>query len=50
MRMGDGVQRLVVAGSHHLSGTLLQSMLALCPNIRHLDASYTHITDISFKG
>lgn len=50
VRMGDGVQHLDVAGGRHLSGSMLRSMLALCPNVRHLDASYTFITDISFKG
>lgn len=50
VRIGDGVQRLVVAGGLHLSSTILRSMLVLCPNIQHLDASYTNITDLSFKG
>jgi len=50
VRIGDGVQRLVVAGGLNLSSTILRSMLVLCPNIQHLDASYTNITDLSFKG
>ncbi|KZS10931.1 Uncharacterized protein APZ42_024579 [Daphnia magna] len=50
VRIGEGVQCLVVAGGLHLSSTILHSMLVLCPNIQHLDASYTNITDLSFKG
>lgn len=50
VRIGDGVKRLIVAGGLNLSSTVLHSMLLLCPNIQHLDASYTHITDLSFKG
>jgi F-box/leucine-rich repeat protein 5 len=50
VRIGEGVQRLVVAGGLHLNSTILRSMLVLCPNIKHLDASYTNITDLSFKG
>lgn len=49
-RIGDGVQKLVVAGGLNLSSQTFRSMLILCPNIQHLDASYTYITDISFKG
>jgi len=49
-RIGDGVQKLVVAGGLNLSSQTFRSMLILCPNIQHLDASYTSITDISFKG
>lgn len=50
VRIGEGVQRLVVAGGLNLSSTVLRSMLILCPNIQHLDASYTNVTDLSFKG
>lgn len=50
VRIGEGVQRLVVAGGLHLNSTILHSMLVLCPNVQHLDASYTNITDLSFKG
>lgn len=50
MRIGDGVQKLVVAGGLNLSSAMLHSMLILCPNIQHLDASYTYINDIAFKG
>ena len=48
--MGDGVQRLVVAGGLNLSNSLLRSMLILCPNVQHLDISYTNITDLAFRG
>lgn len=49
-RFGDAVKKLVVAGGLNLSSQTFRSMLILCPNIQHLDASYTYITDISFKG
>lgn len=50
VRFGDGVQRLIVAGGLHLSSAVLRSMLILCPNLQYLDASYTNVTDLSFKG
>ena len=50
VRIGEGVQRLVVAGGLNLSSTVLRSMLLLCPNIQHLDVSYSNVTDLSFKG
>ena len=49
-RIGDGVRCLIVAGGLHLSRRILRSMLILCPNVQYLDASYTNVTDISFKG
>ena len=49
-RIGDRVQQLVLAGGLHLSSQVLRSMLILCPNVQHLDVSYTNITDIAFKG
>lgn len=50
MRIGDGVQKLVVAGGLNLSSAMLHSMLILCPNVQHLDVSYTYINDLAFKG
>ena len=50
VRFGEGVQRLVVAGGLHLTSAMLKSMLMLCPNIIHLDSSYTRITNLAFKG
>jgi F-box/leucine-rich repeat protein 5 len=50
VRFGEGVQRLVVAGGLHLTSSMLHSMLMLCPNVVQLDASYTRITDLAFKG
>jgi len=50
VRFGEGVQRLIVAGGLQLTSAMMHSMLMLCPNVAHLDASYTRITDLAFKG
>ncbi|XP_043225449.1 F-box/LRR-repeat protein 5-like isoform X1 [Amphibalanus amphitrite] len=47
--VGQYVQKLVLAGCQGLGSTQLRQLLVLCPNVRHLDVSYTPIGDCSFK-
>uniref|UniRef100_A0A2L2XX96 Putative f-box and leucine-rich repeat protein 5 n=1 Tax=Parasteatoda tepidariorum TaxID=114398 RepID=A0A2L2XX96_PARTP len=49
-QIGAGVQKIVLSSSRGLTNNLLQSFLILCPNISHLDISYTDVSDSVFKG
>ncbi|XP_055947771.1 F-box/LRR-repeat protein 5-like isoform X1 [Argiope bruennichi] len=48
--VGSGVQKIVISSSRSLTSSLLRSILILCPNVLHLDISYTSILDSAFKG
>ena len=47
--VGQYVQKLVLTGCDGLGSTQLRQLLTQCPNVRHLDVSYTPIGDCSFK-
>lgn len=48
--VGAGVRKIVLSTSRALTSRLLRSILKLCPKVCHLDISYTHVGDTSFKG
>ncbi|CAN8025807.1 unnamed protein product [Ixodes persulcatus] len=48
--VGAGVRTVVLATSKALNNRLLRTILKHCPNIRHLDVSYTQTGDAAFKG
>ena len=47
--VGQYVQKLVLTGCPGLGSAQLRQLLAACPNLRHLDVSYTPVGDCSFK-
>ncbi|CAN8001671.1 unnamed protein product [Ixodes hexagonus] len=48
--VGSGVRTVVLATSKALNNRLLRTILKHCPNIQHLDVSYTQTGDAAFKG
>ncbi|GIX84853.1 hypothetical protein CDAR_490711 [Caerostris darwini] len=49
-QIGEGVQKIVMSSSRSLTSSLLRSILIMCPNVSHLDVSYTSVVDSAFKG
>ncbi|XP_074644838.1 F-box/LRR-repeat protein 5-like [Tubulanus polymorphus] len=49
-KVGVGVKLLNLSHSKALSNELLRSILTYCPNLEHIDLSYTRISDAAFKG
>ncbi|EEC02522.1 F-box/leucine rich repeat protein, putative [Ixodes scapularis] len=48
--VGAGVRTVVLATSKALNNRLLRTILKHCPNVQHLDVSYTQTGDAAFKG
>ncbi|CAL8252077.1 unnamed protein product [Merluccius merluccius] len=46
--VGSSVRSVVLAYSSTASSKMVRQILALCPNITHLDLTQTHITDSAF--
>ncbi|ELT98512.1 hypothetical protein CAPTEDRAFT_207605, partial [Capitella teleta] len=49
-RVGSGVEIIKLSRSKSLSTSLTQKLLKSCPNVRHLDLSYTKVSDLAFKS
>lgn len=48
--VGAGVRTVILATSKALNNRLLRTILKHCPNVQHLDVSYTQTGDAAFKG